>query len=365
MVVSNFSDSNNTNNTRVLVTGASGYLGIHCVKQLLDAGYIVRGTVRSLSNPKKVEPLRSLPYASERLELVVADLEKPDGWPAAIQDCTYILHTASPFPVNPDETIIKTAVDGTLNVLSAAAKISTVKKIVLTSSCVAIMEGHDDKGTRIFNENDWTVVTPKTNPYHLSKVAAEQAAWNFVKNFGSNDNKFSLTVINPSFIIGPQLSDIEGTSANHIKMFLNHSMPVVPTICIPMVDVRDVALCHIKAMSNSKTDGERIIAASQPSIWMKDVSKALGDEFKPQGYCVPKHKAPDMIIKTAALFSDQAKMISERLNIDCKIDNSKAKNMLNIEFRDPRKSVVEMAYSLIEHGILPKKAGYKGENKKM
>jgi nucleoside-diphosphate-sugar epimerase len=148
-------------------------------------------------------------------------------------------------------------------------------------------------------------------------------------------------------------------------MFLNHSMPVVPTICIPMVDVRDVAACHIKAMTNSKTDGERIIAASQPSIWMKEVAKALSEEFEPQGYCVPKHKAPDMIIKAASLFSDQAKKISERLNIDCKIDNSKAKQMLNIEFRDPKKSVVEMAYSLIEHGILPKKSGYKERNTKL
>jgi nucleoside-diphosphate-sugar epimerase len=361
MVIAEISDPKNI---RVLVTGASGYLGIHCVKQLLEAGYIVRGTVRSLNNPKKVEPLRSLRFASERLELVVADLEKPDSWVEALKDCTYILHTASPFPVNPDETIIKTAVDGTLNVLSAAAKVPTVKKIVLTSSCVAIMEGHKDEN-KIFNENDWTVVTPSTNPYHRSKVAAEKAAWNFVKNFGSSDNKFELTVINPSFIIGPLLSDVEGTSANHIKMFLNHSMPVVPTICIPMVDVRDVAACHIKAMTNSNTDGERIITASQPSVWMKEVSKALGDEFKPQGYCVPQHKAPDMIIKAASLFSDQAKMISERLNVDYKIDNSKAKQLLNFEFRDPRKSVVEMAYSLIEHGILPKKSGYKGSNTKL
>jgi dihydroflavonol-4-reductase len=211
MVISNIFDPNNT---RVLVTGASGYLGIHCVKQLLEAGYIVRGTVRSLNNSKKVEPLRSLPFASERLELVVADLEKADTWPAALQDCTYILHTASPFPVNPDESIIKTAVDGTLNVLSAATKVLSIKKIVLTSSCVAIMEGHNDAGTKVFNENDWSIVTPSTNPYYRSKVAAEQAAWNFIKNFGSNDNKYELTVINPSFIIGPQLSDIEGTSAN-------------------------------------------------------------------------------------------------------------------------------------------------------
>uniref|UniRef100_A0AC35GFH1 3-beta hydroxysteroid dehydrogenase/isomerase domain-containing protein n=1 Tax=Panagrolaimus sp. PS1159 TaxID=55785 RepID=A0AC35GFH1_9BILA len=231
----------------VLVTGASGYLGIHCVKQLLEAGYLVRGTVRALNNPKKIEPLRSLPFASERLELVVADLEKPDQWNSALQDCTYILHTASPFPITPDETIIKTAVNGTLNVLNAATKVLTIKKIVLTSSCVAVMEGYDDP-KKIFNESDWSIETPTMNPYFRSKIEAEKAAWNLVKNFGSDENKFQLTVINPSFIIGPQLSDIEGSSANSIKSFLNHTMPVVPTICIPCVDVRDVAACHIKAM---------------------------------------------------------------------------------------------------------------------
>ncbi|VDM96025.1 unnamed protein product [Onchocerca ochengi] len=122
----------------VLVTGASGYIALHCVQQLLENGYTVRGTVRSLQNSSKVNPLRDLKYSSERLELVEADLECSDHWHRAVDGCTYILHIASPWPIVADEGIIKIARDGTLNVLKAAAKCGTIQKIILTSSTAAI-----------------------------------------------------------------------------------------------------------------------------------------------------------------------------------------------------------------------------------
>ncbi|VDM16705.1 unnamed protein product [Wuchereria bancrofti] len=121
-----------------MVTGASGYIALHCVQQLLENGYTVRGTVRSLQNSSKISPLRDLKYSSERLELVEADLECPDHWPKAIEGCTYIMHIASPWPIVADETTIRIAKNGTLNVLKAATQCSTVQKIVLTSSTAAI-----------------------------------------------------------------------------------------------------------------------------------------------------------------------------------------------------------------------------------
>ena len=120
------------------MTGSSGYLATHCVQQLLQDGYKVRGTVRSLKNKAKVDPLRSLEFANERLELIEADLENIDSWKSAVKDCDYVLHTASPFPIIADESIVKTAVDGTLAVLKACAKEKSVKKVVLTSSCAAV-----------------------------------------------------------------------------------------------------------------------------------------------------------------------------------------------------------------------------------
>ncbi|KIH47977.1 oxidoreductase, short chain dehydrogenase/reductase family protein, partial [Ancylostoma duodenale] len=130
----------------VLVTGASGYVGLHCVQQLLAAGYKVRGTV---------SPLLHLPHANERLELIEADLMNEEDWPRAVAGCTFILHVASPWPIVADESTIKTAVDGTLHVLRAASMEPSVRKVVLTSSCSAVNDGHPNN-SRVFDETCWT-----------------------------------------------------------------------------------------------------------------------------------------------------------------------------------------------------------------
>uniref|UniRef100_A0A915EDG8 NAD-dependent epimerase/dehydratase domain-containing protein n=1 Tax=Ditylenchus dipsaci TaxID=166011 RepID=A0A915EDG8_9BILA len=155
----------------VLVTGASGYLGAHCVQQLLKHGYSVRGTVRNAENDSE-----------GKLELVEADLNKADSWTSAVEGCQYVFHVASPFPIVADENIVKTAIEGTLNVLKACASSTTVKKVVMTSSCAAINEGHEDEN-RVFSEEDWCEVdSKKVLPYARSKAEAEKAAWNFVNN---------------------------------------------------------------------------------------------------------------------------------------------------------------------------------------
>jgi nucleoside-diphosphate-sugar epimerase len=345
--------------TRVLVTGSSGYLATHCVQQLLNAEYIVRGTVRSLKNEKKVQPLHSLPHAYERLELVEADLDNDDSWFSAVKDCDYVLHTASPFPIVADEKCIETAVNGTLRVLKACAKEFSVKKVVLTSSCAAINEGHDDED-RIFTEEDWTIEdSPKVLPYPRSKTAAERCAWDFVKNLDSTDNKFALTCINPTLIVGPLLITEQGTSITIIRRFLNNEMPAVPALNLALVDVRDVAKAHILAMTHRNSDGERILVTATPSFWFSDISKTLAKEFRPQGYWLPWLQAPYFVLYIYSIFDDQAAAILDRVNRQVNFDNSKAKKLLGLEFRDPRDSLIDMAYSMIERGILPKKFGYK------
>uniref|UniRef100_A0A914D2X2 NAD-dependent epimerase/dehydratase domain-containing protein n=1 Tax=Acrobeloides nanus TaxID=290746 RepID=A0A914D2X2_9BILA len=242
------------NNTRVLVTGASGYLATHCVQQLLSGGYAVRGTVRSLKNPDKIQPLRSLNFAKERLELVEADLEKADTWPRVVESCDYVLHVASPFPPVGDENTIRTALDGTLNVLKACAKCHSVKKVVLTSSIAAIMYGNDNHGKTV-TEKDWSNIDGKNiNTYQKSKTIAETAAWDFVKTIPDGDNKFKLTCLNPGFIVGPSLTEVEGTSVTIIKRIMNREMPGLPMLNFHMVDVRDCAKAHILAMENPKSD---------------------------------------------------------------------------------------------------------------
>ncbi|VDK19885.1 unnamed protein product [Anisakis simplex] len=149
---------------------------------MLKEHYTVRGTVRDVNNLKKVNPLKELENAAELLELVETDLNDDKGWNDAVKDCTYILHVASPFPTVGDESLIKTAVEGTLRVLRAAAQQATVKKVVLTSSIAAIHEGHDDMN-RVFTEEDWTNLDSESLMYYpKSKTLAEQAAWDFVNN---------------------------------------------------------------------------------------------------------------------------------------------------------------------------------------
>uniref|UniRef100_A0AC34F035 NAD-dependent epimerase/dehydratase domain-containing protein n=1 Tax=Panagrolaimus sp. ES5 TaxID=591445 RepID=A0AC34F035_9BILA len=348
--------------TRVLVTGSSGYLGTHCVQQLLNQGYIVRGTVRNLKNEKKVQPLRSLSHASDRLELVEADLDDSDSWFATVKDCDYVFHTASPFPIVADDTVVETAVNGTLHVLKACAKEFSVKKVVLTSSCASINEGHDDEN-RIFNEKDWTIQdSPKVLQYPKSKTAAERCAWDFINNFGALDNKFALTCINPTLIVGPLLMDTQGTSITIIRRFLNNEMPAVPALNLALVDVRDVAKAHILAMTNRKSDGERILVTAQPSFWFRDISKCLAKEFRHQGYWLPWLQAPYFVLYIYSIFDDQAKAILDRVNRQVKFDNSKATKLLGLQFRNPEHSLIDMAYSMIERGILPKKCGFNEKN---
>uniref|UniRef100_A0A915NCK4 3-beta hydroxysteroid dehydrogenase/isomerase domain-containing protein n=1 Tax=Meloidogyne javanica TaxID=6303 RepID=A0A915NCK4_MELJA len=304
----------------VLVTGASGFLGAHCVKQLLCAGYSVRGTVRSLQNKAKVQPLIDLAssFPKENFKLIEADLTNKECWKEAISGCLYVLHVASPFPIAADETIVDIAVKGTLNVLEACADIncSVVKKVVLTSSCAAIN--------------------------------------------GKTDNKFALTCLNPTLIVGPVLIDIQGTSITILRRFLNNEMPLVPALQLALVDVTDVAKAHISAMTNSESDNERILITSQPSFWFKDIAKILAKEFEKQGYWLPHYEAPYFCVWLYSFFDSETRSVLSRLNRQILFDNKKAKKLLGIEFRNPENSLIEMAYSMIERGILPKHKEYIG-----
>lgn len=197
--------------TLVLVSGASGFVASHCVLQLLSAGYTVRGTVRSLKNEAKVAFLRGLPHAQQRLQLVEADLEDEKSWIPAVAGCKYVLHVASPFPMeNPqhEDDLIRPAVKGTLSVLQAAAESGCVARVVLTSSVVAInsMAGDahatsKEKGTaHVFTEDDWTDVS-KAPPYAKSKVLAEAAAWKVSSRFSLRSLVFSLFWLFAGFIV--------------------------------------------------------------------------------------------------------------------------------------------------------------------
>jgi nucleoside-diphosphate-sugar epimerase len=198
--------NNITDGDLILVTGASGYLATHIVKQLLELGCRVRGTVRSVKDEKKCEPLRKLAVnPKHELELVEADLQNEQSWLSAVKGCTYVVHTASPVPnkvLDDENDVIRPAVDGVLNVFKAAVQEGTqVKRVVLTSS-LASVAGDQYMTDHVYSESDFSAAAD-ANGYIKSKILAEKAAWDFVgERKKANQSCFELVVINPGYIAG-------------------------------------------------------------------------------------------------------------------------------------------------------------------
>ncbi|XP_068222001.1 uncharacterized protein [Palaemon carinicauda] len=352
----------------ILVTGVSGYIASHVAKLLLEDGRRVRGTVRSLSNEAKVEPLKNLvPDAKHPLELVEADLTKEEGWDKAVADCTGILHTASPFPdlmtANvTEEDLVKPAKEGTLIVLkAAAAHASTVKRVVVTSSFAAVHGETNVDAEKNYNEEDWTdAESPDLDAYTKSKVLAEKAAWDFVKEL-PDDQKFELSVINPVFVLGPPLMESHktSTSVTYMSQIINRTYPAVPKLMFPICDVRDVAKAHIKALDLPEAADNRHIISTN-SFWMKDVALAASKEFRQQGYNVPTCQLPYVVVWVAGLFNKTFKNhLLPRLGKPMKVDNKRMVETLGIEPTALDCTVQDMVYAMVDLGILRKAKKYK------
>ena len=353
---------------KVLVTGASGYISTHIIKQLLESGkYAVRGTVRNLKNEKKVKPLQDLvPSAQIPLELVEADLLKEDTWPAAVAGCDYVLHVASPFIVGKkirDEMteLIEPAVKGTRNVLNACAG-AGVKRVVLTSSIAAISVGlvgaknHEESVP--YTEKDWSVEN-ECPPYEKSKMLAERAAWDLLKAL-PDDKKFELVVMNPGYVMGPLLSQDSGQGSKAaIVSILNGEFPGVPAVNFPIVDVRDVAAAHIKGLEADGAPNHRFLLVSH-NVWMLEVAQQLKAEFESQGYKIKTGKLPKPIVWLSSFFDESARSIYACLNHVLTYDVEPMRSILGINPLPSEQTIIEMAYSLIELGIVPRKPRYRG-----
>ena len=178
---------------KVLVTGVTGFIGLHCVQQLLNKGFKVNGTLRSFDRKDEViNALSSHKTSTEHLTLFETDLMDDKGWDQAIEGCDYVLHVASPFVLSNEslDFFVKPAVEGATRALKFAQK-NNVKKVVLTSSIVAMI-GSMKNGT--FGPENWTDISAKNiNTYARSKTLAEKAAWDFAKS-----NNIELVVNAPS-----------------------------------------------------------------------------------------------------------------------------------------------------------------------
>ncbi len=348
----------------VLVTGASGFLATHMVKQLQEKGYRVRGTVRSLQNETKVKPIRNLcPDARVPLELVKADLTKEEDWIDAVKGCTYVLHTASPLPADmPDDEneIIKPAVDGTVYVLDACRKAGGVKRVVITSSIAAVSGQLVDKPDYMHTEKDWTDLTfniDKLSAYRKSKTIAEKAAWDFMKEL-TEEEKFELVVLNPGYVFGPVLCGSLAAIMEIPKHLLEHSVPAIPYVHLPSVDVRDCAVAHINALTAPSAVGHRHILVSD-HMWMPEIAEIIKNEFQPQGYNVPTRTVPYFLLKIGSFFDKRVKRLLPTVGVTMNFDNTRMKEELGLkQTYSAKQSILDMCYSMIELGFIKKTPKY-------
>ena len=332
---------------RVLVTGATGFIALHCIQQLLDKGYQVRGTLRSDNRKDEVkDAMQKHSSNPENLELVMTDLLSDDGWEEATKDCQYVLHVASPFILEaPDheDDLIKPAVEGTLRVLKACTA-NQVEKVVLTSSFAAIGYGNEQK---IYDETDWSSTESSIGAYAKSKTLAEKTAWNYVEEL-SGEEKFDLTVINPVAVTGPMLSDDIGTSNTLLVQLLNGSMPACPKIHIGFVDVRDVAKAHIFSMTSEKTNNQRIIL-SDKELFFAEMGKVLKNAGFEKS---PTKELPDFLVKIMALFIKELGGLTRSLGRVVYSNKDKAKGIFDWEYISAEDSAIEASKQLQSMGLI-------------
>jgi len=332
---------------KVLVTGVSGYVGQHCAAELLKKGYAVRGSVRSLSKTDEVvKGITKEIDPKGKLEFCELDLMKDEGWDKALEGCDFLLHVASPFVVKEpkdENELIKPAVEGTLRALKAAKK-AGVKRVVVTSSAVAMFGG--SKGLVKINQDSWTDVNAKNvSAYIKSKTLAEKSAWDFIKNQTGN-NKLELVVINPGPIYGPTLTgNLANEAMETFKRLISGKMPMVPQAGIVMSDVRDVAAIHVQALENEKANGKRFIVTTERAYSFQELAQIL----KSNGYDKVSTKlAPTFLLKFIANFDAEMKGMLPFIGITVEADITDTKRTFNWQPIPFEKTVLDTAKSVEE-----------------
>ena len=332
----------------VLVSGGSGYIAGFVIRQLVAEGWVVHTTVRSLA--KEAEVRRLLAVDNSRLKFFAADLNADAGWAEAMAGCSHVAHVASPVPMgspkDPQE-LIKPARDGALRALHAA-KAAGVKRFVMTSSVAAVAYGRG-KGVHNFTEADWTQLDkPGISAYVQSKTIAERAARDWVAAEGAG---MEYCTINPSVVLGPVWSRDYSASVIIIKKMLDGSMKAMPDIGFGVVDVRDVADLHVRALKAPGMAGERFIASGR-FMKLREVADVLCAQLGPQAAKVSQRDMPDWLVRIAAYFNPMARAVVSELGNTRNQDASHAKAVLGWATRQEEKSIVDAARSLLDLGIV-------------
>ena len=343
--------------TPVLVTGATGFVAAELVKQLLEAGYRVRGTTRDVESAKRRGELTSLKGAGERLELVEADLNRPGAFTEHMDGCEYVMHTASPYTLaveDPQRDLVDPAVNGTLSVLESAASTPSIRRVVLTSSFAAISSG---PRTDTFNESDWNTSSSLENgPYAYSKTVAERAAWDFME---MEERHFDLVVVNPTGVIGPSIVDRVNQTHEFMVGMTNGQSPAIVDIGFPVVDVRDVAKAHIQAMETETASGRYLLSAGSPKV--RRYVEIMREEGLDQKYRLPKagldNPIGSVIVRGLMAFQPAAvrEFVTQNLGAEFSLDTTKAETELGMVWSSTDDAIRDQARFLDAKGHLGKK----------
>ena len=345
----------------VLVTGGSGFVGSHAILRLLAAGHRVRTTVRS---PKREADVRALlkeggVAPGDRLSFFQADLETDPGWREAVSGCEYVLHVASPFPPTVprhEDELVRPAREGALRVLRASRD-AGVRRVVLTSSFAAIGYGHPPQDAA-FDETVWTDPDgDDVQPYVKSKTLAERAAWDFVANDGGG--RLELSVVNPVGVFGPVLGADYSTSILLVQRLLDGALPGCPRLHFGVVDVRDVADLHVRAMTHPAARGERFLAVAGDFMSIRDIAGVLKARLGAAARRVPTRQLPNWLVRLSALFDPAVGQIVPELGKRKNATGEKARRLLGWQPRSREDALVATAESLLRLGLAkesPKRA---------
>jgi dihydroflavonol-4-reductase len=337
----------------VVVTGASGFVGKWVVLALLEAGYAVRGTVRSEAKADLVRAVvteRLGAEAAGRLDFVNADLLSDAGWAEAMEGAQAVMHVAAQIlaeePKDP-QVVIAPAVEGTRRVLTAAAS-AGVKRVILTSSIAAVGYGHGQtSGKRVYSEADSTNLAGMryTWAYCVGKTLAEQAAWEIAKTVG-----LELTTIHPGAILGPAVDADSSISLGMVSGLMDGSTPALPSNGFSVIDVRDVADLHMAALTKAESRGQRYLATSDyvPFPTVAAILRARYPERR-----ITQRIVPDWIIRTMARFGGPTRQIINDIGNEKHYDRSKGEALLGRPFRSGEEAILATADSLIALKLLP------------
>ena len=344
----------------VCVTGSSGYIASWIVRFLLEDGFTVHATVRDVNNEKSVAHLKKAAQGTKgTLKLFAADLLQVGSFKPAIEGCELVIHTASPFIVSgftdAHEALVKPAVEGTANVLHSCNEVSSVKRVVLTSSVASVFgDNIEIKTTKdgIFDEQDWNNTSSESHqPYSYSKVAAERKAW----EIHDQQKQWDLVTINPALVMGPSLTKQTQSTSISIMQDLGSGkqMTGVPDLEFGLVDVRDVARAHISAGFTPEAQGRYIVCEGTYSLM--DMAEKLKKQFPK--YPLPKLQVPKAVIWLIApiVAGVSRKFIQQNVGYSIFFDNSRSRQTLAVEYRPIEDTLQQHFQQMIDDGLLKKR----------